>query len=247
MVCTPTCSAGYRAPAKTREALPYIRKRLDLLPFDKAAHRDLMAALAACGRIAEAQAHLEAAIHLLSSQGLSCAGLDKALREHRQLAARGTPHAVTESEPGHLEKVGASRRVGAASGAAAPRRLSCCPSPTSAAIPTQEYFVDGVTESPDHGPLADLRLVRHRPPYGLHLQRQACRREGDRARAERPIRPGGSVQRDDARMRVNVQLIDAESGTHLWARGSERAARPFSSTCRTRLLHASPIHSTRNS
>jgi adenylate cyclase len=26
----------------------------------------------------------------------------------------------------------------------------------------------------------------------------------------------GSVQRDGARMRVNVQLIDTESGTHLW-------------------------------
>ena len=27
----------------------------------------------------------------------------------------------------------------------------------------------------------------------------------------------GSVQRDPDRMRVNVQLIDAETGNHLWA------------------------------
>ena len=35
----------------TGEALPYIRKRLNLLPYDVAAHQDLLAALAACGRI----------------------------------------------------------------------------------------------------------------------------------------------------------------------------------------------------
>jgi hypothetical protein len=40
----------------------------------------------------------------------------------------------------------------------------------------------------------------------------------------------GSVQRGGSRMRVNVQLIDAETGNHLWA---ERPW-PTSSTCRTR-------------
>ena len=47
----------------------------------------------------------------------------------------------------------------------------------------------------------------------------------------------GSVQRAAARMRVNVQLIAAESGAHLWA---ERFDKPLaeSSTCRTKL---SPI------
>ena len=75
---------------RTDEALPYFRKLLDVLPFDEAVHRDFMATLAACGRFAEGEAHLEAAIHLFRSQGLSCAAFDKALREHRELAARGT-------------------------------------------------------------------------------------------------------------------------------------------------------------
>src|SRR5271166_230770 len=96
---------------KAGEALPYIRKRLDLLPYDEAAHRVLLATLAACGRIAEGEAHLEAATHLFRSEGLSCASLEKAWREHRQLAARGTrpespplsvaPPAATETESGH--------------------------------------------------------------------------------------------------------------------------------------------------
>ena len=75
---------------KGGEALPYIRQRLDLLPYDVAVHRDLLATLAACGRIAEGEAHLEAATHLFRSEGLSSAPLDKAWREQRQMAARGT-------------------------------------------------------------------------------------------------------------------------------------------------------------
>jgi DNA-binding SARP family transcriptional activator len=53
------------------EALPYARKRLDLAPYDVAAHRDLLATLAACGRFAEGEAHLVAATHLFTSQDLS--------------------------------------------------------------------------------------------------------------------------------------------------------------------------------
>ena len=85
-----------------------------------------MATLAACGRFADGEAHLEAASHLFRSEGLSSAPLEKAWREHRQLAARGTrpqslplsvaPPAATETESGHpkepafhaeLEKAGA--------------------------------------------------------------------------------------------------------------------------------------------
>jgi TolB-like protein len=96
---------------RTEEALPYIRKRLDVLPFDEAAHRDLMATLAACGRFAEGEVHLVAATHLFRSEGLSSAPLEKAWREHRQLAARDTrpespplsvaPPAATETESDH--------------------------------------------------------------------------------------------------------------------------------------------------
>jgi hypothetical protein len=45
-----------------------IRKRLDVLPFDEAVHRDLLATLAACGRFAEGEAHLDAATHLFRAK-----------------------------------------------------------------------------------------------------------------------------------------------------------------------------------
>ena len=56
----------------------------------------------------------------------------------------------------------------------------------------------------------------------------------------------GSVQRSANRMRVNVQLIDAESGNHLWA---ERFDKPVAdlSTCRTRSSRGSPTLSTPSS
>ena len=50
----------------------------------------------------------------------------------------------------------------------------------------------------------------------------------------------GSVQRGGNRLRVNVQLIDAETGNHLWA---ERFDKPVAdcSTCRTKSYRGSPI------
>jgi len=50
----------------------------------------------------------------------------------------------------------------------------------------------------------------------------------------------GSVQRGGGRMRVNVQLIQAETGTHLWPSASTSPS-PTSSTCRTRSCRGSPI------
>jgi TolB-like protein len=51
----------------------------------------------------------------------------------------------------------------------------------------------------------------------------------------------GSVQNAGERIRFNAQLVDAESGTHLWPNASTRSA-PTSSICRTRsptrLAHA---------
>ena len=48
---------------------------------------------------------------------------------------------------------------------------------------------------PDHGPVADQRLVRHRPTHRIHLQRQSGRSQAGRAGVERPLRARRSVQR----------------------------------------------------
>src|SRR6516165_1198095 len=83
--------------------------------------------------------------------------------------------------------------------------------------PEQEYFVDGVTESltTDLSRISGSFVIGRNTAYsykGRHIDLKQIGRELNvRYVLE------GSVQLSGNRLRVNVQLIDAESGTHLWA------------------------------
>ena len=83
--------------------------------------------------------------------------------------------------------------------------------------PEQEYFVDGVTESltTDLSRISGSFVIGRNTAFtykGKHVDLKQIGRElGVRYVLE------GSVQRGGNRMRVNVQLIDAETGNHLWA------------------------------
>ena len=70
----------------------------------------------------------------------------------------------------------------------------------------------------DHRPLAPRRRFRDRAQHRLHLQGQemSTPRRSARNSSVRYVLEG-SVQRDPSRLRVNVQLIDADTGNHLWA------------------------------
>ena len=90
--------------------------------------------------------------------------------------------------------------------------------------PEQEHFVDGVTESltTDLSRIRGAYVVARNTAFtykGKPLDVQTIGRELNvRYVLE------GSVQRGGNRMRVNVQLIDAETGNHLWA---ERFDKPL--------------------
>ena len=81
----------------------------------------------------------------------------------------------------------------------------------------QEYFVDGVTESLT----TDLSHINGALVIGRNTAFTYKGKPVDLKRLGRELNVRyileGSVQRADARMRVSVQLIDAESGNHLWA------------------------------
>ncbi len=83
--------------------------------------------------------------------------------------------------------------------------------------PDQEYFVDGVTESltTDLSRISGSFVIARNTAFtykGKHVDvKQIGRELNVRYVLE------GSVQRGGNRMRVNVQLIDAETGNHLWA------------------------------
>ena len=83
--------------------------------------------------------------------------------------------------------------------------------------PEQEYFVDGVTESLT----TDLSRIRGSFVIGRNTAFTYKGKAVDLKQVGRELNVRyvleGSVQRGGQRMRVNVQLIDAESGSHLWA------------------------------
>ena len=83
--------------------------------------------------------------------------------------------------------------------------------------PSQEHFVDGVTESLT----TDLSRIRGAVVIARNTaftyKGKAARREDDRPRAERPLYARGQRSARGNRMRLNVQLIDAKTGNHLWA------------------------------
>jgi adenylate cyclase len=102
---------------------------------------------------------------------------------------------------------------------AAPPRLSIVVLPFAniGGGPEQEHFVDGVTESltTDLSRIRGAVVIARNTAFtykGKPLDVKAIGRELNvRYVLE------GSVQRGRNRMRVNVQLIDAETGNHLWA------------------------------
>src|SRR5262249_47346216 len=83
--------------------------------------------------------------------------------------------------------------------------------------PSQEYFVDGMTDDliTDLSQIAGLFVIARNSSFVYKGQsvdvRQVAKRFGVRYVLE------GSVQRSADRVRINAQLIDATTGGHQWA------------------------------
>ncbi len=108
----------------------------------------------------------------------------------------------------------------------APPRLSIVVLPFAnlGGDPSHEHFVDGVTESLT----TDLSRIRGSFVIGRNTAFTYKGKAVDLKQIGRELKVRyvleGSVQRGGDRMRVNVQLIDAETGSHLWA---ERFDKPL--------------------
>jgi TolB-like protein len=115
-------------------------------------------------------------------------------------------------------KVGRAAQVKSPS-ASTPPRLSIVVLPFAnlGGDPEQEYFVDGVTESLT----TDLSRIAGSFVIGRNTAFTYKGKPADLTQIGRELNVRyvleGSVQRSHSRLRVNVQLIDAQTGTHLWA------------------------------
>jgi TolB-like protein/class 3 adenylate cyclase len=90
--------------------------------------------------------------------------------------------------------------------------------------PEQDYFVDGVTESltTDLSRISDSFVIARNSAFSYKGKSIDVRQVGRELNVRYALE--GSVQRGSSRFRVNVQLIDAETGNHLWA---ERFDKPL--------------------
>jgi TolB-like protein len=176
--------------------------------------------------------NIAARIESICNPGAICLSEDA----YRQVRGR-LDLAVSDLGPSQLKNIAEPLRVysldvGAkpapvpASEKSAPPRLSMVVLPFAniGGDPEQEHFVDGVTESltTDLSRIRGAVVIARNTAFtykGKPLDVKTIRRE---LNVHYVLE--GSVQRSGNRMRVNVQLIDAETGNHLWA---ERFDKPL--------------------
>ena len=103
--------------------------------------------------------------------------------------------------------------------ASGPPRLSIVVLPLTnlGGDPEQDYFVDGVTEilTTDLSRIAGSFVIARNTAFTYKGKPVDVRRIGRELGVRYVLE--GSMHRGGNRMRVNVQLIDAESGNHVWA------------------------------
>jgi TolB-like protein/class 3 adenylate cyclase len=152
---------------------------------------------------------------------------------YRQVKAR-LDLAVTDLGPTHLKNIAEPIRVysldvgqpaqpnpaiASAPQKSAPPRLSMVVLPFAniGGEPEQQHFVDGVTESltTDLSRIRGAYVVARNTAFTYKGKPIDAKTVGRELNVRYVLE--GSVQRGGNRMRVNVQLIDAESGNHLWA------------------------------
>jgi TolB-like protein len=90
--------------------------------------------------------------------------------------------------------------------------------------PDQDYFVDGVTESltTDLSRIAGSFVIGRNTAFTFKGKAHDVKQVGRELNVRYVLE--GSVQGSGNRLRINVQLVDAKTGTHLWA---ERFDKPI--------------------
>ena len=83
--------------------------------------------------------------------------------------------------------------------------------------PSQDYFADGITENltTDLSRIRNSFVIARNTAFTFKGKSIGVKEIGKELGVRYVLE--GSVQRDQNRVRVNAQLIDAESGAHLWA------------------------------
>ena len=95
--------------------------------------------------------------------------------------------------------------------------LAVLPFDNMSGEPEQEYFADGITEDiiTDVSKISGLFVIARNSSFAFKKQSVDIKDVGRRLGVRHVLE--GSVRKSGMRVRINVQLIDAESGGHVWA------------------------------
>jgi adenylate cyclase len=95
--------------------------------------------------------------------------------------------------------------------------LAVLPFTNMSADPEQEYFADGITEDiiTDCSKISGLFVIARNSSFTFKKQSVDIKDVGRKLGVRHVLE--GSVRRSGMRVRINVQLIDAASGGHVWA------------------------------
>ena len=95
--------------------------------------------------------------------------------------------------------------------------LAVLPFDNMSGDPEQEYFADGITEDiiTDVSKISGLFVIARNSSFAFKKQSVDIKDVGRRLGVRHVLE--GSVRKSGMRVRINVQLIDAESGGHVWA------------------------------
>ena len=95
--------------------------------------------------------------------------------------------------------------------------LAVLPFTNMSGDPEQEYFADGITEDiiTDCSKISGLFVIARNSTFTFKKQSVDIKDVGRKLGVRHVLE--GSVRRAGNRVRINVQLIDAESGGHVWA------------------------------
>ena len=177
--------------------------------------------------------NIAARLESIAAPGAICLSEDA----YRQVKGR-LDLPVTDLGPTQLKNIAEPIRVFSLQvGQAAPAKPSATERPSAPRLsmvvlpfaniggdPEQEHFVDGVTESltTDLSRIRGALVIARNTAFTYKGKPLDVKTIGRELNVRYVLE--GSVQRSGNRMRVNVQLIDAETGNHLWA---ERFDKPL--------------------
>ncbi len=102
------------------------------------------------------------------------------------------------------------------------RSIAVLPFTNMSGDPEQEYFSDGITEDviTDLSKIADLLVIARNSTFTYKGKSVDIRTVGRDLGVTAVLE--GSVRRGGNRLRITAQLIDAKTGTHLWAERYDR-------------------------